>query len=438
MTQSKIDAFNNGLFNNNFDRFVDWLRSSGSTSVTGPHCSLDEYIASLRNPDWISLRASEQVDGTWKNQSLEMFQHCLKLSALGASDAQITQVMHTLTVRSSPSSPVLNPSGFPDITSDPVSWKSYRGYLVRSPISYTHLAIQGIGHTFWAEPASVPSGWGAPGHVQYTLQQDNEFLNATGNYAPQSSGGGSCFAGSTLVILGDGTTAKQIQNIQSGETVLSPTTQNPKTTKQVLYVSKPPRNSRSLFSSSKLPGILYTSTHPFLTGYSSDGSPSIAFVDPQLATSGNPLWSAHNLTALTRDSLVQYTSSTFDEKETLYDLVFAQDTTGGANYNVDTYVVENDQGVKMVVCSEVPSTQLLPQVTSFMLGFAASIGVHDDGKDFFPNGLIDEGLNLSLYIKNARESVYQSSQSASQGKSTHYHQGLSISWRQIQLPPPPR
>ncbi|KAL1966291.1 hypothetical protein VTN77DRAFT_4644 [Rasamsonia byssochlamydoides] len=188
LTQSKIDAFNNRLFDNNFDRFVDWLRSPWSTSVTGPHCSLDEYLSALRDPYWITLRAGEQVDGTWRNQSMEMFQHCLKLAALGASDAQITQAMNTLTVRSSPSSPVLNPSGFPDITSDPLSWKHYRGYLVRSPISYTHLAVQGIGQTFVINPRGrwhlTPNPRGSFGDVEdveYIVQKDSQFLDASGN-----------------------------------------------------------------------------------------------------------------------------------------------------------------------------------------------------------------------------------------------------------------
>jgi hypothetical protein len=62
-----------------------------------------------------------------------MFQHFLKLSALGASDTEIQFIYTTLTTPSDDSPQFIDPSAFNGITPD--KWRSYRGYLVPGKIS---------------------------------------------------------------------------------------------------------------------------------------------------------------------------------------------------------------------------------------------------------------------------------------------------------------
>ncbi|KAJ9481960.1 hypothetical protein VN97_g11491 [Penicillium thymicola] len=165
------DAFNTKFWDTNADRFLDWLKWEGSKSTTGGLCSLDEYEQYITSPYWIAGKAAAQASGEWSNPSLEMFQHFLKLSALGASDTVIQSIYTTLTTRGNASPQPIDPSAFNDITPD--KWESYRAYLIPGKISTGDFGIS-VGETF--------QYWQLNADYRTTAYTYRDFLKDAGYY----------------------------------------------------------------------------------------------------------------------------------------------------------------------------------------------------------------------------------------------------------------
>lgn len=100
-----------------------------------------------------------------------MFQHFLKLSALGASDTVIRSIYTTLTTHSDASPQFIDPSAFNDITPD--KWKSYRAYLIPGKISTGDLGIS-VGESY--EYHKLMASYST------TAYADHDFLKDAGYY----------------------------------------------------------------------------------------------------------------------------------------------------------------------------------------------------------------------------------------------------------------
>jgi hypothetical protein len=119
------------------------------TGPTGPRCTVAQYQAALTDPEWVAQQAALQAPpGHWTTASLDMFMHFARLAALGPTDADIAWIYDYITQRDprNPNKPVLDNTGFPDIT--PTTWRNYRGYLQNSIdtwITWGDLNVQNIG-----------------------------------------------------------------------------------------------------------------------------------------------------------------------------------------------------------------------------------------------------------------------------------------------------
>ncbi|KAK6341138.1 hypothetical protein TWF696_008225 [Orbilia brochopaga] len=366
-TQTTVDAFNKKLWDGNFDRYIDWFGWDASIQTTGAHCTYQEYYDAITNGYWISIKAAQQVQGTWPNQSLEMFMHFLKLNVLGASDTQIEEIYNLLTTPSDSTRPRLAAGGFGDIT--PSTYKLYRSYITPGPVSYSQLSVQGLNTsaTAWT---SMPTEWGMS-EISTTYYADLQFLHDAGYWTDPPSG--CCFAAGTQVVLADGVTTKPIDQIVPGDEVLSPSRTDEKAVRKCLFLSRPARNGRSLFSYLEHDGIQFTATHPLLQGYDKSGDPILGFVDVSAAVRVNPTWAAFETVSLPREQLIQTAScGAADAEEVLYDIIFDDDET--STRALATYVVQDNNGNQ-----------------------------HANASRFFPHGLTAGVVNYSTRLKKLRD-----------------------------------
>ncbi|KAJ6263323.1 hypothetical protein Dda_1886 [Drechslerella dactyloides] len=393
-TQATIDVFNQKLWDENFDRYIDWFGWDASIQVTGAHCTYQEYYDAITDPFWVGIKKAQQVDGTWPNQSIEMFTHFLKLRALGASDAQIETVYNVLTAPSDPNQPSLAAGGFGDIT--PSTYKTYRAYLFPGSVSFSQLSVLNLNSRteVWG-PYIYPGGQNI-----VTLYADQEFLHETGYWQDPPSG--CCFAAGTQVVLADGVTTKPIDQIKPGDEVLSPTRDDEDTVRKCLFLSQPARNGRSLFSYTEHNGIQFTATHPLLLGYDESGDALLGFVDVPAAKRANPTWAAFEMVSIPQEDLVQIASAEVEgAEEVLNDIIFDDDdkkSTGG----LATYVVQGRNGKRMVVGSESPDSLVLPDVTAFIVAFLTGISQHANASGFFPHGLTTGAIDYSARFRKLR------------------------------------
>lgn len=369
-TQTAIDEFNKHIWEDNCERYVNWLTWDQSNQITGSHCSLEEYQAMLTNPDWVSERAAEQASGTWINQSLDMFLHFAKLTALGATNELLSAVYETLVTRTNPTQPILDRSGFSDIT--PSTWKTYRGYLIKNQVTYGKLGVSNLNQS-----RTVYTPGPEPGEVYTNVYYaDIDFLSTTEFHQDPPSG--SCFSGNTHVVLPDGVSTKRIDELQPGDLVLSPSAENPHGTKQCLFISRPKRGGRKLYSFVNEGTAVFTATHPFHLGFDSHNFPVLGFVDPVAAVAVNPLWAAFSMKKMPDEDIVQVIPSPGPENDTLYDIIFQSSDKLPSNY-----VIAGAKGSQVRVCSDAPNPATLPSVARFVASLVRSIAA-TSGADNLP------------------------------------------------------
>ncbi|TPX14613.1 uncharacterized protein E0L32_005305 [Thyridium curvatum] len=383
-TQNTVDDLNNKLWQNNTQRFVEWLQWSGSNSTTGGLCALGDYVSSITNSDWIAFKAAEQASGEWINPGpdYELYFHFLKLTALGASSAQLQDIYATLTAPGK-----IDGSAIQDVT--PSNWTKYTGYLQSGPIAYGQLGVQNLNEVTW-----IPTFRGPP----VSVHCDTDFLNHAGYW--QSPPSGCCFAAGTGIVMGDGHTVVPIDNIQSGDMVLSTNGEGSNSHRQAVFVSKPRRDGRALYESKDAKGVCFTATHPVHRGFDSRGCQILGFVDVSGALRVNPLWAAYPLEQLSPTEVSQMAAG--EAEETLFDLVLDVPSAGATGGGAPTFVVQSPAGDRITVCSEAPELAVLPTTTAFVLGFMRSLGQCKDLQRFFPEGLQAGVLDYYARIRRLR------------------------------------
>ncbi|TGJ63019.1 hypothetical protein EYR41_010969 [Orbilia oligospora] len=419
-TQTAVDAFNNQLWSENFDRYVDWFAWDESTKITGAQCTYQEYYDAITNPDWISLKKAEQTDGTWSNQSLDMFMHFLKLTALGATADQIQSIYTTITAPTDPTQPSLMASGFLDVT--PSTFMNYQAYLLPltdGAVTYPQLSVTNLNSKYFVVSAGDPGrGWN---------YADEDFLNMAGYWEEPPVG--SCLVAGTRVVLADGVTTKPIEQIQPGDEILSPSYENERAARKCLFLSRATRKGRSLFSYHDHDGIKFTPTHPILAGYDQFGQPILHFVDVQSAVRSNPTWAAFENMSLSRENLIEDICTQSRFNEVLYDVIL-EDQPGA----IAAYVVEDKNGKRTTVCTEGPDSLLLPDMTTFIFGFLTGISQHDNASGFFPHGLESIDIRYSAKLSSLRSNCIQKARHISDSKTHIRKEDLGIVFAGAPLP----
>lgn len=290
----------------------------------------------------------------------------------------------------------LDPSGFSDIT--PATWTAYTGYLLTGPIESAQLNVTGMGQT---------SQYAVPVEEMYTVisqHADTSFVREAGYW--QSPPSGCCFAVGTAVVLDDGSNLA-IENILPGMKVKSVTNASEDTHRVVKCVSKPKRDGRALYSFRKdIRSVRFTATHPILLGYDDSTSrPVLGFVDVASALMANPLWAAFELETLSRDDLVQHTSSNEEKAEVLYDLVLEGSTQNGLMEGATFTICQGVSDKTLNVCSEAPDVCAMPAMSRFVLAILEAIGSHQATTTFFPDGLKSGAVDWLRRILKHRQAA---------------------------------
>lgn len=240
--QTDIDAVNaalndlsNTFFQNGPAFYSAYIRQRFNVSPSP--VTAQKYAGLLLDSPWRALRQIEQNQGTWNNASLEMFEHFLKYQICGATDNDINNVYVQLTT----TEPKLNAGGFADIS--PPTWKNYRGWVASGAFDGPMVPLQNVDAKgfiiFPVPPSRFPSS-----RVIETSAADS-YIGHAGFRKPENSG--SCFSGNALVVMSDGS-LKRIDQILSGDVVLSSGPGKPAISRTVAFVSTPNRGQRSLYS----------------------------------------------------------------------------------------------------------------------------------------------------------------------------------------------
>ena len=363
-----------GTVNGDVDSFNKSLRSKAVTWYThvlakefplSPNqAELDAYISVITGEPWISYHQKQLVDGTWKNPEWELFHHWVKLSALGASDAKISDTMDKM-----------QKAGL--TIPDSVSARSWRNYITpwMNPDRIDHFDVDSEARGPELAAVYYPDQRGYPANIPEG--NSSEFM---ANGQPGSkywhSTGGSCFTGDTLVLMADHT-SKPISKIRSGDKVMSTIG-----SRTVAFVSKPLRLGRTLYSVNGC-SFKFTETHPFVnpkylksTTVTATTEAYVLAINPHRLAIKIPTMAWCGCDTLNVgcilcgpgyttkvERLDEYRSTEEEESTVMYDLILEPDETGHFEYFVGG-------ATKFLVASEIPQ---LSSPTPFTLSATNAI-----------------------------------------------------------------
>ena len=360
-TKSTRGKVNKDAVNKDVDLFNSTMRNKAVAFYThvlakelplSPNQStLNEYISVITSPEWIEYHLKQYNDGTWKNMEWCIFHHWVKLSALGASDNKLNDVIRKISA-TLPIPPV-------------VSANSWRNYITpwMNPDRVDHIDVDNEARSKeLALKCNInPSPMTPTIPVQIKEGYSMDFMNGPGQKYRKSSrkGGGSCFTGNTMVLMADGT-SRPISTIKYGDTVMSKNG-----SRSVAFVSKPLRLSRSLYSINGY-SFKFTETHPFVNpDHCEDNKiePYVLAVNPHRLATAIPFmaWVGYrelqvgsylcgpNKSRIGVSKLEEFPCTTEDEKSsTLYDLILQPDDTGYFEFYV------GQDGNWFLIASEIP------------------------------------------------------------------------------------
>lgn len=331
--------------------------------------AVTQYLQFVGSDAYVSMRLAEYVNTNWPDPEWELFHHWVKLLALGASTSAIVAAIgelgqaFTQNNLSYPSS--VNQSNWPHF----VEWLT--------PSSITWSDIESARGPILAQVCDACGG-------TYSCMNEENSFEFTANSQPGNSyrhaPGGSCFAASTQVVMGDGT-LRAIETVQPGDSVLTP--EGPRT---VAVVSAPLRSGRTLHSVNQEP-FLFTGTHPFTSGGPATG-PAVVAVDPARVIQTLPGMASRGVAALApgaslagRNGRVVVTAVNdhrpSDPGELLYDVVVLPEGSGPVAY------FAGSDDIQVAVYPELPVIDDFPLaagvVLSVLQGIAPALEPHLDG-----------------------------------------------------------
>ena len=344
-----VDSFNSTMRSKAVEFYTHILAKELPLSPN--QTALNEYISVITDPVWIQYHLKQYNDGTWKNMEWRIFHHWVKLSALGASDNQINDVISKISV-TLPIPPVVSAN----------SWKNYITPWM-NPDRVDHIDVDNEARSKeLATTVDIYPSFG-PGPPPMPIKEgySEDFINGPGKKYRKSSGGGggSCFTGNTMVLMADGT-SRPISTIKCGDTVMSKYDSRP-----VAFVSKPLRLDRSLYSINGH-SFKFTETHPFVNPdhcKEKKIEPYALAVNPHRLANTIPFmaWVGYrdlrvgsylcgpNKSRIEVSKLEEFPCTTEDEKLlTMYDLILQPDDIGYFEYYV------GQEGNWFLIASEIP------------------------------------------------------------------------------------
>jgi hypothetical protein len=322
------------------------------------------YLAGLTSESWVNAKLVQDSTGSWPDRDWELYHHWIKLTAVGASvaeiDAAITRIMSLgLTIP-----PTLRPG----------SWHLQAPWL-SAGLSGADMAD--ANGPIVATKCTVYPGARSPS----CMAEDNAY-EFTANTQPGNGyrqvPSSSCLAPGTRVVMAD-RTLKQIQEIELGEKVLTPQGPRP-----VILRPSPPRRYRTLLQFDGI-GFAFAATHPFVVHTPGDPlGAAYAAADPQGLARTVPTLSQFGLRGLHRPEpaiLVRHTEhddvafpapgihEVPDESpELLYDLYLDVGPDGRSEYYA------GDEHTQLLVSSEIPRFAAAPQTTAVVLHVLRAAG----------------------------------------------------------------
>ena len=220
----------------------DFMKYSGNFAS-----AKTEYMQQLNSDHWVMAKRKQWSDGTWNNPDWELFHHWVKLSALGASDSEISSLIASLKGKGLP------------IQSD-VDANAWRNYLPwYSPQQLDHKDMDSDARGGELKSAYIPS-YSMYGTGTWMAEENSyEFLansqpGGKYNQPPPSS----CFSSTTKILMSDNS-LKFIKDVKVGDLVKTPSG-----SAKVLMVSTPKIGNRSMYRINDL-SFCFTDGHPFVS-----------------------------------------------------------------------------------------------------------------------------------------------------------------------------
>ncbi len=225
--------------------------------------------------------------GMWTSPAWEMFNQYAKYLALGASTAEVDELIRQLSAAGLPVPGEVGPGRWlsyaEELQAKPnVDVDDIRGACAQAVTAATYLPTYGAGG-----PARMPNG----NCFEFTAnsQPGNRYRRAAG---------GSCFTGDTQVLNGSGQPVP-LRQLRRGDTVLTRAG-----TGTVAYVGQPSRGARAVYQVNG-GGPVFTATHPFFNGAPPDpgaADPVLSAISPQALALSVPTLSEDGIAALAAGS----------------------------------------------------------------------------------------------------------------------------------------
>ncbi|XP_070574543.1 uncharacterized protein [Ptychodera flava] len=265
-----VDDFNNTLRGNmlkwyTYVIFHDFMKFSGDRL----HAK-NVYISQIDNEYWITYKMTQYTEGTWDNPDWELYHHWVKLSALGATNGEIDQVINSLKAKG---------LHVPDDVG-PNSWHRYMVWYRPDHISHNDIDNSAIPGEL--ERVCTP----VMGSSMPSCMNEENCYEFTANSQPGSPyrelPSSSCVSSDTKILMNDDS-VREIKLIKPGDIVKTPS--GPR---KVLIVSTPYRGDRVLYGFNGH-NFYFTSGHPF-----ANGERGTSFSQPKYL-SISPLQLIHNV-----------------------------------------------------------------------------------------------------------------------------------------------
>ena len=388
LANSCYDAGFTHLYEDKFQEHISWVNGEFNKQCSVLYAEYFRHVAGLApSADYVaqyrslflsrayrSLRRAQLANGSWKNPTMEVYIHLVKLLACGASIEEVQGIYQSFTTGED----AIDPGYFPSLTGD--QWLQYRGWLKNDYLGCADLKAQNL---CVVKLPPFPVG-------EVFVMQCQYYKN------PVTS---SCFSAQSPVLLADGTT-RVISQIQEGDSVHSHVFSGGRrlqSTSTVAFISRPKRAGRTLYSYRAAPQIQFTDTHPLVDVHPT--GLALKFVDPEIARSLNPSWKALPASRISPDVLEVHDGGSADPDEVLYDLVFEPSGVDLDMANVSSgpttfTMVDDPHHHRFDVASEAPVFEWFPYTMRFFEHLLGSLLPHKPDFPTIISHLTDRTISL--------------------------------------------
>ena len=320
------------------------------------------YIDELTSKEWITEKREALKDLSWLNADWELYHHWVRLSLLGATPAEIANLIASMQAENLTV----------DLVVDGAHWQSYVVWL-GAPLSHADI------------DADARAGIFEVRNDVYTPPRGSEDIDEGFSFAFVDDGqpgaaytppppSGSCVAAGALVSMADGR-LEAIERVRPGARVL--TVRGPRT---VAVVATPARGRRPLYSIGGS-ALRVTEMHPLASG---DGLHGVLAVKPRALSRWVPTMDGAGIDRLAPGSralawtsdgpqpveIASVTEEPGDDStvaETLYDIICEPDEHGIPPY------VAGDGETQLVVLPELPRITAAPHAARAVLAMLEEV-----------------------------------------------------------------